>query len=57
MIEKDIIETGFVSPHKTIILRDTDKGMESIMSAIDYSFFRINEGMNDREIMEFSGVY
>ncbi len=50
-MEKEIIDTGLTGKFSTVILRDEDR--ECIMDAGDYSYFRVHEGMTDREIFDF----
>lgn len=55
MIEKQIINAGLTTFFPVIVLKD-ERDQEVIMDRDDYSFFRIHEGMNDQEIMQFAGV-
>ena len=56
MIEKSVINAGLTRFYPVVVLRDDVADVETILDGSDYSFFRINEGMNDQEIMKFAGV-
>ena len=56
VISKSVINAGLTRFYPVIILRDDVQESEVIIDGPDYSRFRINEGMNDQEIMKFAGV-
>jgi hypothetical protein len=56
MITKEIVNAGLTGFYPVVVLIDNDRDMETVLDGRDYSDFSLNEGMSDREIMEFSGV-
>jgi hypothetical protein len=54
MISKQIVDAGLTRFYPVIVLSDEFHNV--IMDRDDYTQLRINEGMNDQEIMEFAGV-
>ena len=55
MISKQIINAGLTSFYPVVVLSD-ERDNEVTIDRDDYTNFRINEGMNDQEIMKFAGV-
>lgn len=56
MISKEVIDAGLTGFYPVVVLSDESTGTAVHVDGYDYSYFRINEGMNDREIMNFAGV-
>jgi hypothetical protein len=56
VIVKEIINASLIRFYPVVVLRDDVTDSEVIVDGPDYSFFRMNEGMNDQEIMRFAGV-
>lgn len=53
-ITKRIINAGLTGFFPVVVLTDENNTEEIILDRDDYSFFRMSEGMNDREIYNFA---
>ena len=56
MISKEVINAGLTGYYPVVVLSDESTGTAVQIDGYDYSYFRINEGMNDQEIMDFAGT-
>lgn len=56
MITKTLSDLGLTRFYPVITLHDPDTGYDVIMDRADYSSLRIDEGMSDKDIMNFAGV-